>query len=920
MVQLSPDTRIDGSWDGCSGYHYSDSVIYGFSHTHLSGTGVSDYGDMHFMPVQRARAFVPEQYRAKFNHENEKVSAGYYRVTLDNQIRVELSATARAGMQRISYPDARQYLSIDLSHRDELISHQIKVIDKQTLALSRVSKAWAEEQHCYAWVEFSAPFEQVTALGGKQISLQFSLPPGAPLLIRTGLSFTGLEGARANLQAELNHWDFDLVKHQAEDMWEHELRKMQVYDADEHKLINFYTAMYHLMIHPNLATDVDGRYRGGDLLVHQATEHQQYTVFSLWDTFRAAHPLLTLIDSKRTRDFVRSMLDFYQQSGRLPVWELAANETDCMIGYHSVSVIADAAAKGITNFDMLLALKAMRHSAERDELGLAALKNRWQISADDEHESVSKQLEYAYDDWCIAQMAQLLGDTATEKEYRTRASYWQNLFDTQSGFMRPKKNGGWLQPFDPYEVNNHYTEGNAWQYAFFVPHQLHQLIALHGGAAAFEARLDALFSASNQTTGRQQADITGLIGQYAHGNEPSHHMAFLYQYVERPDKTQLLVDSILRNFYTNQPDGLIGNEDCGQMSAWYLMASIGLYQLAPGSPWFNQFAPHVDSVIIQLENGKNIRISRHAEGPDHRYPEALWFNGQKEDVLLMRSYDELMAGPEMRFVNTNQADACMPVAIMMGSLETPEADFFVNPLIEASSQVFRDQLEIRLLHPHPQAKLYYSTDGRAPEIGRNLYTGPFSIHSSTTVAVIAQLPEKGLQSATIEGRFYKLPANWQISLGSKTHPQYSANGAESLIDGIRGSENWRQGDWLGFWGEDMVATLDLGNLQPISSIRLGFLQDSRAWILFPKQLEIYGSVDGQRYHKIEVLRHKIHPMDEQVQLLELACHLAKQPEYRYLRLVAKNYGRLPTKHLSAGEAAYVFVDEIRVVGSGKSEE
>ena len=908
MVQLSPDTRIDGSWDGCSGYHYSDSLIYGFSHTHLSGTGVSDYGDMHFMPVQNPEAWQPVDYATAFSHANEQASPGYYRVQLANNIEVELTASPRAGMQHILFPDQRQHVVIDLHHRDKLLDHSIQELDPQTLQLKRISTAWATEQHAYAQVQFSAPFTARYNADSSRVICSFTLPTGRPLLIKTGYSHSSTAGAARNLEAEIPHWNFAAVRANAQQLWQQELSKILVSDPDTNKLLKFYTALYHTMIHPNIASDVDGTYRGMDQQLHTVTNYIHYSVFSLWDTFRAAHPLYTIIDRQRTRDFIRSFINMYRQGGRLPVWELAANETDCMIGYHSVSVIADAAVKGMRDYNMPLAYEAMRHSAELQQLGLAAYQQNHQITVDDEHESVSKQLEYAYDDWCIAQMAAIFGDDSTYQRYMQRSQYWKNLFDPATGFMRPKKNGGWLAPFDPSEVNNHFTEGNSWQYSFFVPQDVHGLIKAHGGAAAFEAKLDALFSADSRTTGREQADITGLIGQYAHGNEPSHHMAFLYQYVGAPHKTQRLVDTILTHFYTTQPDGLIGNEDAGQMSAWYVLASLGLYQVTPGQPYFDHFAPHFVEATIILESGSRIQIRKSNPQSAAIYPRRLLRDGQPQPSLVRLHYDDIMGGLSLNFeMSADPADQlpCLPQSPSPGTQLT----YLPNPIIEADSQVFRDSLRISLRHAQATAQLFYTTDGSLPTLASTRYTGPFLLHQSTKLRTMAFWPAADYQSPVITADFYRLPP-WQVQQLRPTHPQYGANGPNSLIDGIRGSTNWRKGDWLGFWGEDAVAVIDLGSLQRITRLGAGFLQDSRAWILYPKQVQFYGSKDGESFELLGSVRNTHPVLDEELALKQLDITLKRAKKYRYIKLQAENYGDLPPKHISAGEPAYIFVDEI----------
>ena len=915
MVQLSPDTRIDGSWDGCSGYHYHDSLIYGFSHTHLSGTGVSDYGDMHFMPVQRPDAWQPTHYATHFSHANEKATAGYYRVQLENQIEVELTASTRAGMQRIHFPDQRQFVVIDLQHRDQLLAHSIDSIDPQTISLKRISTAWATEQHAYAYVRFSAPFRLQKNKDGSTAILSFSMPKGRPLLIKTGYAHTHLAGAKRNLEQEIPHWDFDQVHQQALALWESELSKITVSDPDSSKLEKFYTALYHVMIHPSIATDVDGTYRGMDQQLHTAVNYNHYTVFSLWDTFRAAHPLYTLIDRQRTRDFIRTFINMYREGGRLPVWELAANETDCMIGYHSVSVIADAAVKGIRDYNMPLAFEAMQHSAELQHLGLEAYIQNHQITVDDEHESVSKQLEYAYDDWCIAQMAGIFGDDSTYQRYLQRSQYWKNLFDPGTGFMRAKKNGGWLEPFDPSEVNNHFTEGNSWQYSFFVPQDIPSLIKAHGGAEAFEAKLDALFSADSRTTGREQADITGLIGQYAHGNEPSHHMAFLYQYVGRPDKTQHLVDTLLTHFYTTQPDGLIGNEDAGQMSAWYVLASLGLYQVSPGFPYFNHFAPHFASADILLENGERIRIRKAGTDPKAIYPKTYTRDGQPQSQISSLHYDELMANSLHVFEMSTAATHNLPGAPATQAIQIGGNNLLINPLITANSQVFRDSLSLEISQSQPATRIHYTTDGSIPTTASPLFKAPFTIHHSTQVQAVAYQTEHYRQSPVIGAQFYRLP-NWQVQQLTLSHPQYKANGPNSLIDGIRGTTNWRKGDWQGYWGKNMEVVIDLGKSQKVQQLSAGFLQDSRAWIVFPTKVQFYGATDGKTFKLLGEVSNQVPANDYQVQTQEMVVKLSKKRKIRYVKVYAEHFGALPPWHVSAGEPAYIFVDEVRVSSAG----
>ncbi|MBK6777601.1 MAG: GH92 family glycosyl hydrolase [Flavobacteriales bacterium] len=610
LVQLSPDTRPDGNfdWDGCGGYHYSDSLIYGFSHTHLSGTGVADLCDVLLMPMSGKYSVEPVEYRSPFSHEKETAHAGYYSVFLEDEAtKVELTATAHCGMHRYTMPkEAEQFIVLDLLHRDGLRNTRI-ARNGQEITGERRSGSWAKDQrlfYCIRIARESGPCSfGMETLDSTRAVIAVKREDVTPIIVKVGISAVSVEGARANLDAEIPGWDFDVVRKQAEDAWNAKLGKIQVTGGTPEQQRIFYTALYHCYVAPYIFNDVDGKYRGMDGEVHHA-DHNVYTVFSLWDTFRALHPLMTILEPEMTSDFIKTFLLHYKDGGRLPVWELWGNETDCMIGYHSVSVIADAYMKGIRDFDEVLALRAMMAGATRDEPGLNALTNKGFISSEDQSESVSKTLEYAYDDRCIVSMASEVNipdgvlDGWKLDMLNDRGLAFENLFDPTTGFFRARRNGGFVPSFDPFEVNFNYTEANAWQYSLFAPQDIERLITLHGGEDGFEQHLDNLFSASTSTSGREQADITGLVGQYAHGNEPSHHMAYLYNRVGKPEKTRTMVKRIMAEHYHDAPDGLSGNEDCGQMSAWLVMSALGLYQIAPGiSPgtiWVTRFRQSLD--------------------------------------------------------------------------------------------------------------------------------------------------------------------------------------------------------------------------------------------------------------------------------------------------------------------------------------
>ena len=886
MVQLSPNTRIDGSWDGCSGYHYSDTVIYGFSHTHLNWTGVSDYGDIMLMPMMGKASLNNKIYSSKFSHKNENAEAGFYQVKLlDDQIDVRLTTTKRVGYHENTFPKTGEaHLILDLNHRDELLEGEVRVVDDKTLEVFRRSKAWAQDQYVFARIELSKPFKislseadskekNSKIFKGKKlkIALTSAVKKGEKVLVKVALSPTSYDGAKLNMLAEAKPDSFDEIRAQATELWNSELSKIEVKSSDQDKLSIFYTALYHLFIQPNIYQDVDGKYRGRDNQIHQA-DHDYYTVFSLWDTFRGAHPLMTLIDRKRTADFINTFIKQYEQGGRLPVWELAANETDCMIGYHSVSVIADAMAKGIKGFDYEKAYAAAKNSAMLDIFGLNAYKKQHFISAEDEHESVSKTLEYAYDDWCIAQMAKMLNKKQDYEYFMLRSQSWKNLYNPKNGYMQPRSNGDFLTPFDPREVNNHFTEGNSWQYSFFVPQDVPGLIALHGGKQNFEKFLDELFADPEKTTGREQVDITGLIGQYAHGNEPSHHIAYLYNYVDKPEKTNEKVRFILDNFYKNSPDGLIGNEDCGQMSAWYVLSSLGIYSVTPGKAEWSTTTPYFDEVKINLEDGSSRIITKTTSAANLK---------------------------KLGFENIATVSA------------GKYAELLPAPLIRASrSFELQNTVEIEALHPDD--KIFYTLIDRSnPEAKQKFqrYRKPFTITQSTTVLAYAE--RKGAKSSTVTGQFFKKPNFWNIDVHSSPHPQYTAGGNAALIDGITATENWRKGDWTGFQGQDFEAVIDFKKIMQIKEISVNFLQDSRSWILLPKKIEYYLSSDNKDFFLIATEEHQISPQDEQVNVHRFKTEIVPT-DARYLKIKATNFGKLPNWHQGAGNDAYIFVDEIEV--------
>jgi len=933
MVQLSPDTRLTG-WDGCSGYHYSDSIIYGFSHTHLSGTGISDYGDILLMPTVGEVFFnslkdgrTEKGYASRFQHRNETASPGYYSVKLDDEnILVELTTTARVGMHRYTFSDTDQAnIILDLTHRDKVIDSGFRITSGTTMVGWRRSEAWAKDQIVYFALEFSKPFasygvafddkifEGLREARGRSLKtyFRFDAQAVAPLLVKVGISSVDIDGALKNLNAELNHWNFDKVRSDATSAWNAELNKITITGGTVAQLTNFYTALYHVMTAPNLFMDVDRRYLGRDFKTHKAGDFTNYTVFSLWDTFRAAHPLYAIIDRKRTSDFIKTFLAQYEQGGRLPVWELAANETDTMIGYHAVSVIADAAAKGIDGFDLEKAFAAMKQSAElRDHRGLGAYIDKGFIAMEEERESVSKVLEYAYDDWCIAEVARMLGKTADYQRYSKRAQSYKNVFDPSSGFMRPRSNGNWLEPFDPREVTFAFTEANSWQYSFFAPQDISGLIELMGGRQKFANKLDQLFAADSQTTGREQVDITGLIGQYAHGNEPSHHMAYLYNYVGQPWKTQFRVRQIMNEFYKPEPDGLIGNEDCGQMSAWYVLSASGFYPVTPGSTVYAIGSPLFPEVRFNLENGKSFVVRARGISDRSIYIQSATLNGKIHQKSFLR-HEDLTAGGELVFQMDPRPSQKWgigpgnePVSRIVGPEIAPV------PVIKALGQTFRESLEVSLLGIGKPISLHYTTNGSEPNSNSPRFTKPFVIEANTTVKALA-IAADGRRSLVATATYHRVPHNWKITLQSKYSSQYTGGGDFALIDGIRGTANWSGGGWQGYQGKDFVAEIDLGSVQRVSKVGAGFLQDVGSWIWMPTRVEIELSIDGKTYGPAIPIANEVADKQDGIVTRDFVKTFSPQ-NARYVRIRAVNFGKIPSWHPGSGGDAWVFVDEILV--------
>lgn len=917
MIQLSPDTRLDG-WDGCSGYHYSDSYIYGFSHTHLSGTGVSDYGDILLMPTNEILfnngADGKKGYRAPFSHENETASPGYYSVHLDStNIDVSLVVTERAGMHKYVFPSTEnQFTILDLIHRDKVLDAKIEIVSDTEIQGYRHSNAWATDQRLFFNLKTSHKFENMLQLplaqgmaGGRKAALQFINPNNEPVFISIGISAVDEAGAKLNRETEIGLKTFEEIKSEGDGIWEKQLEKIVIESPSEDYKTNFYSSLYHTMIAPNVYQDVDGRYRGMDLKIHQTTNFDYYTVFSLWDTYRAAHPLYTIIEQDRTNDFVNTLIAKYEEGGIMPIWDLSANYTGCMIGYHGVPVIADAYLKGIRGYDAEMAFKAMKHSAMQDKLGLAGYKANGFVPMEEESESVSKTLEYAYDDWTIAVMAKAMNKTEDYVQFSKRGQYYKNVFNPETGFMQGRFNNSWFTPFDPYEVNFNYTEANAWQYSLYVPQDISGLMNIMGGKEKLEAHLDALFSAKNETSGREQADITGLIGQYAHGNEPSHHMAYLYNFVNKPHKTQELIHQILTELYTNEPDGISGNEDCGQMSAWFVFSSLGFYPVTPGSNQYIMGAPLFPKASVNLENGKTFTVVADNISETNTYVEYAFLNNTKLERTYI-THEEIMAGGTLVFQMTDNPAKWGSQAGYEPRTEINNNPILLTPFLAEGDVAFKNETTIVLDVASEDANIFYSLNDSEfiP------YSEPITISDASELRTYSE--RNGEKSTELATQFYKIDPNLSIKLESEFANQYNAGGNDALIDGIRGSKDFRTGAWQGYWGKDVVAIVDLGRVKPIDSISVNFLQDQGSWIFFPSEVECYVS-DSKTFYK-NLPPQKIDagiPADESsIKTLKFSMGGYSA---RYVKIVAKNFGKLPEWHLGGPDGdAWIFIDEIDI--------
>ena len=959
MVQVSPDTRLDG-WDGCGGYHYSDDTIYGFSHTHLSGTGCSDYGDLLIMPFTAENGELPDSlgydfYKSSFSHRNESAEPGYYRVVLDrNRVMSELTVHNRNALHKYTFPTiGPKGIVIDLKHRDVVIDSRIALEEStgndpmsKVITGHRISAAWNPNQHFYFAIASDCRYDKVifykdgkrveslNPMSGEDCKALILFPEDEKeVTLFVGISAVDDKGAFNNLKESVGT-TFQQVKKEASATWEKALGQIEVEGGSKEERANFYTALYHCMTSPYLYSDADGRYRtmkdtnGNYSIDTVAQGNNQYTVFSVWDTYRALHPLLNIIDPERSKDFVMTMLDHYKQSGELTMWELASHETHCMIGYHAVSVILDAYRTGVLDGLDALQLeelfKAMVETSNLPIYGRQEYARDGFLSSEYDNESVSKTLEYAYDDWCIAQMANYMTkemDTAypgmsqnflswTGVEYEIRCQSWKNIMD-ENGFMHARRNGAFVTPFDPTEVNNHYTEANCWQYSSYVPHDVEGWIEKLGGDAKAEIFLDSLFYGSSKMTGRDQSDITGVIGQYAHGNEPSHHAAYLYAYIGRHWKSAELLRRICTELYHDTPDGLCGNEDCGQMSAWYVMSAMGFYPVCPGSGQYVVGSPLFDKVTIHLHNGKDVIINSKGDGC---YVRNLKLNGTDYNKSFI-TFEQLKDGCILDFEMSGTPvkewasnPECRPHSISFDELPLP---FVPAPLFDDWQQSFSGEATVTISSPCGDS-IYYTLDGTTPSSSSLRYGGPITVSNDVVIKAVAY-STKG-HSCVVSRQLTRTQNDRKLIYITKPEPQYSENGETGLIDRLHGTENYRIGGWQG-WQGDCEVVVDLLEPRSVRSVGIECLENMKSWIFFPSRVMVEISEDGSSYRPYGSVDNTLFPATLERQELSTVHDFVVSgiPQMaRFVRIKAVNYGKLPAWHISAGNQAWLFVDEVTV--------
>lgn len=913
MVQLSPDTRIDNSWEACSGYHFSDKKIYGFSHTHLSGTGVPDLCDIAFLPLFSDHQVLPEHFNdtvsVAFQHKNEIASAGFYSVKLENGIVVNLTATPRCGFQQYEFMHSGfAYVILNLKHRDFLIQGNIEQIDKQNFCGYRNSKSWALNQWIYFYSHCNTKPNQTFFIKDKNASykliMEFVVKKGQKIEIKTAISGTGIQGAKKNYNSEIKNENFTSCKKSAILRWNQELKQIQIKSKNKTFNTIFYSAFYHCLIHPSVYSDVDSQYRAPNGTIHKANWGHYYTIFSLWDTYRALHPLLNLTHPKTSRDFIKTFQEYFSHTGRLPMWELWGNETNCMIGMHSIPVILDAFNKNVISLEELKEIfPAVSSELNSTRNAISTFRQKGYLEIKDEPESVSKTVEYSYDFYCAAHIAQILNEKDSFQNWMNLASGFYQLFNPLSGFVQPLSNAQWLPNFDPYQVNNHFTEGNSWHYSF-PQYNFKQTIS--------NINLHSLFYTHSNTTGRKQPDISGLIGQYAHGNEPSHHIPYLYMLSDSARAAEI-IQKICSEFYKNSPNGLIGNDDCGQLSAWYVFSALGFYPADIASNMAIWGKPQVE--FAEIKNKMKIYDSRYIlrNSPvslSNKNPnspkilaEVYTFNENNNNKL--NTANAIFSRKSFVF-NLNEHSVFSHYAVSKTNLDSLLFTTYVP--VNSIPKVIEKQGVLYLDSSSKISKSVFFATTLAALKNYNLF--PEKIEPNNFTKYYLQFENEPFYSVY----YHKKTSEKKFKITLITPPlnSYSEKGELSLRDNDTGTVDWRTGNWLGFQQSDPDLVVDLGAIKPIKTIGIGALQDVNSWIFFPREFQIFTSENGFEFKLAASVSHQFSDTSYRKIRNNFIHQFNSELKAKYVRITAVQYGKLPQWHAGKGEDSIIFLDEISI--------
>lgn len=948
MVQLSPSNDFS-SWKRCAGYHYDDDVIKGFAHTHISGAGLSGLGDILFMPAGgelQLSAGTDENpdggYRSRFSHDSERAAPGYYAVLLsDEDIFVELTATPRVGVHRYTFRRGGVgRIMIDPSHNlmERVEGISVAVIDSVTVVgFKRVGEGVAGARTVYFHARFSRPFDRFRETDDADDPIGYveyrDLKPGERIGVQVGISFVGAEGAGRNLEAEAAGRSFDELRKQAREAWERQLSRIGLEGASDREATIFYTALYHASLSPNLISDVDGAYCVEGRRLH--SPFPQYSNFSAWDTYRAQHPLLLLTAPAQSADMVNSLVSRHTVAGlELPVWECLGHDNICMIGYSTVPILADAILKGVPGIDVEGAYRAMCHAATSNDkhsqtYGPCGMDHylRWNFVPAEIGCSVSKTTEYNYYDWTISRVARFLGRRGEARRFEARSAGYRNLFSPDDGYLYPRSTTGFLSSPDTTRwapLIRNYISGNLWGYSTYAPHDVTELIALHGGDAAFVAFLDRLFHTEVSIEGEQHVDISGFLGHYGHGDEPSHHMPYLYAYAGAPYKACPVIREILKTQYDTTPEGLVNNDDLGQLSAWYVFSSLGFYPVCPGDMRYIIGSPLFDRATLHLGDGVCFTVRTVNNSERNCYVRRAWLNGRPYGKSYI-AHEQLMRGGELVLEMGDTPDpqwghaaSDRPVARVDRRLGGESRHTPCHSVYDEQGEwFFSGRKTVRLRCETPQAAIRYTLDGSIPTASSPLYDAERGIplEGDATLCAVAfrrgRLPSDPFVAHYVETPMAALPEGYpRIELRDPTSTYGAPDGSE-LIDGRWGAIEFSEGGWSGFAGRacDLDAVIDMGRSLTLSELMVGYLVNTDVWIFPPGRIRLWAGDDPERLTPLEVGYDPLRLDAGQKRLYRPTLGFDARSA-RYWRIRIENYGPIPSWHGGAGSIPYLFVDEI----------